>query len=79
MIIEKHGKTAKAIGEKQVFGTGPVTMCVLGSFVWLLWSYVVEIVCLDRDKTAYVNKVLILEILLFLEGPQILICSGILK
>ena len=56
-----------------------VTMCVLGSCVWLLWSYVVEIVCLDRDKTAYVNKVLILEIKLFLEGPQILICSGILK
>ena len=36
-----------------------VTMLVLGSCGWFLWSYVVEIICLDTDKTACVNKDLI--------------------
>ena len=54
-----------------------VTMLVLESSVWLLWSYVIEIICWDTDKTACVNKDLILDILLFLEGPQIPTCSRI--
>ena len=29
---------------------------------WLLWSYVVEIICLDTDKAACVNKDLIVDI-----------------
>ena len=56
-----------------------VTMLVLGSFGLLLWSNVVEIICLDTDKTACVNKDLILDILLFFEGPQIPTCSKIYK
>ena len=54
-----------------------VTMLVLGSCGWLLWSHVVEIICLDTDKTTCVNKDPILDILLFLEGPQIPTCSRI--
>ena len=33
-----------------------------GSCRWLLWSYLVEILGLDKDKTGYVNKVLIIHI-----------------
>ena len=57
-----------------VFG---VTMLVLGSCGWLLPSYVVKMLCLDTDKIASVNKDLILDILLFFEGPQIPTCSRI--
>ena len=39
-----------------------VTVLVLNSCGWLLWSYVIEILCLDTDKTVCVNKVLILDI-----------------
>ena len=35
---------------------------------WLLWSYMVEILGLDKDKTGYVNKDLTIDILLFFEG-----------
>ena len=47
---------------------------------WVLFSRVrslVEIICLDTDKTACVNKDPILDILLFLEGPQIPNCNRI--
>ena len=40
-----------------------LNMFIIGSFKWLLVSYVVEIVCLDTDKTR-VNKILIFDILL---------------
>ena len=42
-----------------------------GSCRWLLWSYLVEMLHLDKDKTGYVNKVLIIHILLFFEGYQV--------
>ena len=48
-----------------------VTMLVLGRSGWLLWSYLVEIVCQDTEKTASVNKDLTLDLLLFFEGPQL--------
>ena len=47
-----------------------VTMLVLGSCGWLLWSFLVEIICQDTEKNACVNKDLILDILLFLEDPK---------
>ena len=47
-----------------------VTMLVLNSHGWLLWSYVVEILCLDTDKTGCVNKVLIFDILIYLRDPK---------
>ena len=51
-----------------------VTMLVLCSCGWLLWSYMAEIICLDTNKKACVIKNLILDILLFLEGPG---CSSL--
>ena len=47
-----------------------VTMLVLNSYGWLLWSYTVKILCLDRDITGCVNKVLILNILIMLRDPE---------
>ena len=54
-----------------------VTVLVLGPSGWLLWSYLVEIVYQDTEKTAFVNNNLILDILLFFEGPQIPTCRRI--
>ena len=48
-----------------------VTMHVLGSCGWLLWSYVVELLCLDANKTRWVDVDLPLDVLLFFEGPKI--------
>ena len=45
-----------------------VSMLVQGSYAWILSSYVVEILRLDKDKTGYVNKDLTIDILLFFEG-----------
>ena len=41
-----------------------------GSCRWLLWSYLVEILRLDKDKTGYVNKVLMIHNLLFLKDTK---------
>ena len=54
-----------------------VDMHVLGSRGWFLWSYVVELLCLDINKTRWVNVDLSLDILVFLKGPQIHTCSRI--
>ena len=54
-----------------------VTMLVLNSHGWLLWSYVVEILCLDTNKTRWVDVDLPLDILVFFEGPQMPTCSRI--
>ena len=54
-----------------------VTMLVLGSSGLLLWSYLVEFLFQDTEKNACVNKDLILDILIFFEGPQMPVCSGI--
>ena len=54
-----------------------VTMLVLGSFEWLLWSYVVELLCLDTNKTGCVDVDIPSFVLVFFEAPQIPICSRI--
>ena len=45
-----------------------VTMLVLGSCRWLLWSYLVEILCLDTNKTGFVDVDPPLDILVFFNG-----------
>ena len=69
-IFEGNPNTNKKQNLKVIIVLG-VSVLVQGSSEWLLWSYVVEIICLDTYKTACVNKDLILNILLFLVGPQI--------
>ncbi len=54
-----------------------VTMLVLGSYGWLLWSCVVELLCLDTNKKVCVDVDLPLVILVFLEAPQIPTCGRI--
>ena len=46
-----------------------VTMHVLGSYGWLLWSCVVELLCLDTNKTGCVDVELPLAVLVFFEAP----------
>ena len=46
-------------------------MLVLGSCGWLLWSYLVEILCLDTNKTGFVDLDPPLDVLVFFETPQI--------
>ena len=48
-----------------------VTMLVLGFCGWLLWSYLAEILCLDTNKTGFVDVDPPLDILVFFETPQI--------
>ena len=47
-----------------------VTMLVLGSCVCLLWSYVVELLCLDTNKIGCVDVDLPLDVLVFSAGPK---------
>ena len=62
LILEQNLKMIILLG---------VSMLFQGSCRWLQWSYVVEILLLDKDKTGYVNKVLVIDILLFFEGCQV--------
>ena len=52
-----------------MFGLG-VTMLVLGFCGWLLWSYLVEILWLDTNKTGCVDVDPPLDILVFFESPR---------
>ena len=54
--------------EKIVLG---VIICVLGPCGCLLWSYVVKTLCLDTNKTRWVDVDPPLEVLVFFEGTQI--------
>ena len=47
-----------------------VNMFVLGSCECLLWSYVVEILCLDTNKKRWVDVDLSLDILVFSLDPK---------
>ena len=47
-----------------------IIMIVLGSCGWRLWSYVVELLCLDTKKGC-IDVNLPLGVLVFLEAPQI--------
>ena len=53
------------------------SMLVSSCCEWLLWSYVVELVCLDTNKTGCVDVDLLLLVLVFLEATQIPTCSRI--
>ena len=54
-----------------------VTVHVLGSCGCFLWSNVVELLCLDTNKTGGVDVDLPLVILVVFEAPQIPTCRGI--
>ena len=56
-----------------------VTMLVIGSSGWLLWSYMVEIICCITHEIACVNKDPIFDVVLFLVGPQISTYSRIYR
>ena len=47
-----------------------VTILVLGSCEWMLLSYVVKLLCLDKNKTKWVDVDLLLDILVFLRDPK---------
>ena len=47
-----------------------VTMHVLGSCGWFLWSYVVELLCLDTNETGCVDVDLPSVVLVFLRHPK---------
>ena len=47
-----------------------VTMLVLGFYGWLLWSYVVQLLCLDTNETGCVDVDLPLVDLVFLTHPK---------
>ncbi len=50
-------------------------MLVLGCCEWVLWSYVVELVCLDTNEIGCVDVNIPSVVLVFFEAPQILPCS----
>ena len=47
-----------------------VTMLVLSSCGWILLSYVVKLLCLDKNKTGCVDIDLPLHVLVFLRHPK---------
>ena len=59
-----------------VINLSGVIMLVLSPCGCLLWSYLVEILCLDTNKTRWVDVDLTIDVLVFSEGPQIPTCSG---
>ena len=69
-IFEGNPNTNKKQNLKVIIVLG-VSMLVQGSSGWLLWSYVVEKLHLNKVKTGYVDKGLIIDILLFFEGCQV--------
>ena len=69
-IFEGNPNTHKKQNLNVIIVLG-VSMLVQGSSGWLLWSYVVEILRLNKVKTGYDNKGLIINILLFFEGCQV--------
>ena len=54
-----------------------VIMLVLGPCGCFLWSYVVEILGLDTNRTRQVDEDLPLDVLVFFEGPLIPTCRRI--
>ncbi len=65
MLLQQNLKVIIVLG---------VIMLFLGSCGCLLWSYVVEKLCLDTDKTRLVDIDLQLDIHVFFEGPQLPTC-----
>ena len=69
-IFEGNPNTNKKQNLKVIIVLGVSTL-VQGSFGWLLRSYVVEKLHLNKVKTGYVDKGLKIDILLFFEGCQV--------
>ena len=69
-IFEGNPNTNKKQNLKVIIVLG-VSMLVQGSSGWLLRSYVVEKLHLNKVKTGYVDKGLKVDILLFFEGCQV--------
>ena len=69
-IFEGNPNTNKKQNLKVIIVLG-VSMLVQGSSGWLLRSYVVEKLHLNKVKTGYVDKGLKIDILLFFEGCQV--------
>ena len=69
-IFEGNPNTNKKQNLKVIIVLG-VSMIIQGSSGWLLRSYVVEKLHLNKVKTGYVDKGLKIDILLFFEGCQV--------
>ena len=78
LIIDRMPSTILQQNLKVVIVLG-VTMLVLGFCGWLLWSYLVEILCLDTNKAGFVDLDPPLDILVFFETPQINTWSRVSK
>ena len=78
LIIDRMPSTILQQNLKVVIVLG-VTMLVLGFCGWLLWSYLVEILCLDTNKTGFVDVDPPLDILVFFERPRINTWSRVSK
>ena len=78
LIIDRMPSTILQQNLKVVIVLG-VTMLVLGFCGWLLWSYLVEILWLDTNKTGFVDVDPPLDILVFFERPQINTWSRVSK
>ena len=78
LIINRMPSTILQQNLKVVIVLG-VTMLVLGFCGWLLWSYLVEILWLDTNKTGFVDVDPPLDILVFFERPRINTWSRVSK
>ena len=78
LIIDRMPSTILQQNLKVVIVLG-VTMLVLGFCGWLLWSYLVEILWLDTNKTGFVDVDPPLDILVFFERPRINTWSRVSK
>ena len=78
LIIDRMPSTILQQNLKVVIVLG-VTMLVLGFCGWLLWSYLVEILWLDTNKTGFVDVDPPLDILVFFERPRINTWSQVSK
>ena len=63
----KDPKFPLAAESKSVIVLG-ITLLVLGFCGWLLWSYVVETLCLDTNQTGCVDVDFALEVLVLFQG-----------
>ena len=72
----KDPKYPLAADSEKDFG---LYMFIISSCGWLLWSYLIDIVCLDGDKTGFVEVDPPLNILVFFERPQMNTCGRLSK
>ena len=76
--MRKHPLTAGGALERKRYGTETDALQnVALPPRLLLWSYVVEMICLDTNKPRWVSLDLPLDILVFFEGTQMPTCSRV--